>query len=129
MNIQLKNKRIHTFLDAVTSYWNDQNLGNLECKGPGFRVWTRGDGTRMRDPALLTADNPNTVNAVWDDLVKSKGAKPIGSVSGEFASDSFDTAISFNGFVLVKRNRAIEVMSRSRITNPNSVWQFKALNN
>lgn len=129
-DIAVDNKRLLTFLRAVTDWWNAKvdDANRIYFKEPGMRVWTRGDGTRMRDPAKLlpaggSQDDTQVINALWDALSKLAGAKPAGTVSQEFPSLGSQDAISYKGFTLVKRNSSIDVMTRSRVKNPNSVWK------
>lgn len=49
---------IYQAIDQVTEQFNAQFKDELrgpvmDSKGPGLRVWTRGDGTRHRDPAVI----------------------------------------------------------------------------
>lgn len=128
-DIQLQDKKIHTFLRAIVNWWNAQvpDKERITYDGPSMRVWTRGDGTRSRDPAkLYTYDySQEVIDRIWATLTKLSGAKPAGAVSGEFGSSPHGDAIAYKGFILVKRQSKIEVMSRSRVTNPNSVWRQK----
>ena len=127
-DIQLQDKKIYTFLRAVVNWWNDKNPTNrISYHGPGMRVWTRGDGTRSRDPAKLTQypDAKDSIDMLWVTLSKIPGVKPAGTVSHEFPSIGSNDAITFKGFILVKRNRTIDVMTPSRVKNPNSVWKQK----
>lgn len=125
--------RLLPFLRAVVDVYNSEVAENgpprVYAKGPGFRVWTRGDGVRHRDPAkvLVYDDKANTkeeIESFWQWL-QNRGARPIGKVTGEFGSSSADPAVSYQGFIWVQREYSIAVMSRSRITNPNSVWRLE----
>lgn len=129
-SIQQEKKDLYSFLRAVENWWNANNDrdSQIDYRGPGMRVWTRGDGTRHRDPARFYAykNADDVMNRLWNALSKMKGAKIAGTVSGEFGSSAMKPAISFRGFILVKYDNTIEVMSRSRITNKNSVWRHQA---
>lgn len=105
--------------------------GRITFRPPSSRVWTRGDGTRHRDPAKILVyndENPNTekyLRAFWEWLVEQPGARPAGKISGEFGSSSYDSAIQYRGLFWIDRGYRIDVMSRSRITNPRSVWRME----
>lgn len=87
----------------------DPEQGRLTAKSPGIRVWTRGDGTRYRDPAKVLVYNdehPNGEQAIsdfWQWLSAKPGATPAGQVSGEFGSSSFGDTIKYGGFLWVNR--------------------------
>jgi len=121
-----ENKTIRGFLSAIVTWWNKTAARDMRIytQDVGMKVWTRGDGVRMRDPAkILSAGPGNALDSVWDALSKLKGARVVGNVSHEFPSLGNSPAIQYKGLVLVKRNTSIDVMSKSRITNPRSVWK------
>ena len=126
-NLEVEGKTIASFLADVSNWWNKSatNDAQIYTKEIGAKVWTRGDGVRCRDPARILAcgNNTNILDSVWDALTKLKGATVVGNVSQEFPSMGDGLAMQFKGLILVKRDRCIDVMSKSRVANPNSVWK------
>jgi len=107
----------------------------LHFKLPGTRVWTRGDGARMRDPGyiFLNRNLNDKEHKIWykqDPLEKfwqmllSKGARNIGDVSGAFGSDPFKPAVVLNKLIFVNNGHNIAWGSTSRLKN-SSVWRQK----
>jgi hypothetical protein len=92
----------------------------------GTRVWTRGDGTRHRDPARLQFHNAEERDQAFDLLSKALTGAKVTQVSGEFGSDPHQEALVWKGKVIGKYgNNSISLGSASRVTNPNSVWREK----
>ena len=112
------------FIRQFTARWNTCR-GGLSYDMPGSRVWTRGDGTRYREPARMFSEDELIVEDAWQHLI-FEGAQPYGSVSGEFGSSKFAPALKLGGLVFVRRGpRSIEIFTPSRISNPNSVWRHR----
>jgi hypothetical protein len=107
--------------------------GALDIKSPGTKVWTRGDGTRHRDPGRIQAsywanDKKQAEKAAakfWPWLLKQPGVKSIGQVSGQFGSSPLEDAVGYKGLYFTGGPRGVEFGSMSRVTNPKSVWRHK----
>lgn len=99
---------------------------NVEIKQAGGRVWTRGDGTRHRDPARIMFKDVASRDQGFEKLSQAlKGARRT-TVSGEFGSDPQQDAVIWKDKVFHKYGDfSIAVGSKSRVTNPNSVWREK----
>jgi len=110
-------------------YNQDQGMryGPIMVNEPGWKVWTRGDGTRYRDPGSInaTTGNDDHLPLFWEWLKHHPSAKYIGSLSHEFPSSGNTEAIQVRGIVFALRRNRIEYMSRGRVKNPNSVWKNK----
>lgn len=125
---------VRSILHGIVDWWNRQldpqdRASRLYAKDTG-RVWTRGDGTRYRDPARIvpyddSADRFELISRAWEAIKQLPGTQPAGEVSGEFASDRYAEAIKFRNATIVNRGTVIEVISRTRTSNPNSVWRQK----
>jgi hypothetical protein len=127
------------FIRGLISEFNTQISGSpyypMDYKNPGMRMWTRGDGSRYKDPGyifierdLKPEDQPKwhkakAVEKFWQFLA-SKGARKIGDVSGEFGSDPHSPAVVLNKQVFVFNGRNIAWGSTSRLKN-SSVWRQK----
>ena len=114
----------------------NSHSGELSIKPPGTRVWTRGDGTRHRDPGYITANYfaddkkraEKLATMFWPWLLKQPGIKSIGQVSGEFGSSPMKDAVAYKGLYFTNNNGyATSFGSLSRIKNPKSVWRHKPL--
>jgi hypothetical protein len=107
--------------------------GALDIKSPGTKVWTRGDGTRLREPGRIKAsywadDKKQAEKAAtkfWPWLLKQPGVKSIGQVSGQFGSSPMTDAVSYKGLYFSGGPYGTEFGSMSRIKNPKSVWRHK----
>ena len=107
--------------------------GLLDIKSPGTKVWTRGDGTRHRDPGRIKvsywADDKKQAEKAaakfWPWLLKQPGVKSIGQVSGEFGSSAMSDAVSYGGLYFSGGPYGTEFGSMSRVKNPKSVWRHK----
>ncbi len=138
-NPNLKESNTIDFIRGLISEFNTQMSGSpyypMDYKNPGMRMWTRGDGSRYKDPGyifierdLKPEDQPKwhkakAVEKFWKFLA-SKGAKTIGDVSGEFGSDPHSPAVVLNKQVFVFNGRSIAWGSTSRLKN-SSVWRQK----
>ena len=92
----------------------------------GGKVWTRGDGTRYRDPAALSFQDVATRDQAFDLLAKALTGARRTTVSGEHGSDEQQDALVWKGKVIAKKGSfSISLGSSSRITNPNSAWREK----
>ena len=119
--------------------FNEQMSGSpyfpLDYKDVGMRSWTRGDGSRYKDPGYIFVDRDmkpedikkyseqKPVEKFWD-FLSSKGAKKIGDVSGEFGSDPHSPAVVLGKLIFVFNGRNIAWGSTSRLKN-SSVWRQK----
>jgi Protein of unknwon function (DUF3008) len=128
-------------IQRLVKEFNTQASGNeftpLDYKLPGSRVWTRGDGSRHRDPGYIYLDKylrpeqaeewraQNPVDQFWKWMI-SKGAKQVGDVSGEFGSDPHRPAVTLGGLLFTKGDHNITWGSKSRLKNSN-VWRQKKL--
>ncbi len=127
------------FIRGLISEFNTQISGSpyypMDYKNPGMRMWTRGDGSRYKDPGYIFIDRDlkpedqpkwhkaKAVEKFWQFLA-SKGARKIGDVSGEFGSDPHSPAVVLNKQVFVFNGRNIAWGSTSRLKN-SSVWRQK----
>ena len=111
----------------------NSHSGELEIKPPGTRVWTRGDGTRHRDPGYITASYfasdkkqaEKLATKFWPWLLKQPGVKSIGQVSGEFGSSPMKDAVAYKGLYFTGGQYGVQFGSLSRIKNPKSVWRHQ----
>lgn len=119
--------------------FNEQMSGSpyypLDYKNPGMRMWTRGDGSRYKDPGYIFIDRDlkpedqpkwhkaKAIEKFWN-FLSTKGARKIGDVSGEFGSDPHSPAVLLNKLVFVFNGRSISWGSTSRLKN-SSVWRQK----
>lgn len=127
------------FIRGLISEFNTQMSGSpyypMDYKNPGMRMWTRGDGSRYKDPGYIFIDRDlkpedqpkwhkaKAVEKFWK-FLESKGARKIGDVSGEFGSDPHSPAVVLNKLVFVFNGRNIAWGSTSRLKN-SSVWRQK----
>ncbi len=138
-NPNLKESNTIDFIRGLISEFNTQMSGSpyypMDYKNPGMRMWTRGDGSRYKDPGyifierdLKPEDQPKwhkakAVEKFWK-FLESKGARKIGDVSGEFGSDPHSPAVVLNKQIFVFNGRSIAWGSTSRLKN-SSVWRQK----
>jgi len=127
------------FIRGLISEFNKQMSGSpyypMDYKNPGMRMWTRGDGSKYKDPGYIFIDRDlkpedipkwqkaGAVEKFWK-FLESKGARKIGDVSGEFGSDPHSPAIVLNKLIFVFNGRSIAWGSTSRLKNSN-VWRQK----
>ena len=127
------------FITDLIGEFNTQLSGNdslpLNYKNTGMRMWTRGDGSRYKDPGSIYINRnldpkdqakwnkEKPIEKFWNYL-NSKGAKKIGDVSGEFGSDPYNPAVVLNKLVFVYTGRNILWGSTSRLKN-SSIWRQK----
>jgi len=127
------------FIRGLISEFNTQMSGSpyypMDYKNPGMRMWTRGDGSKYKDPGYIFIDRDlkpedqpkwhkaKAVEKFWK-FLESKGARKIGDVSGEFGSDPHSPAVVLNKQVFVFNGRSIAWGSTSRLKN-SSVWRQK----
>lgn len=127
------------FIRGLISEFNEQMSGSpyypMDYKNPGMRMWTRGDGSRYKDPGYIFIDRDlkpedqpkwhkaKAVEKFWK-FLESKGARKIGDVSGEFGSDPHSPAVVLNKLIFVFNGRSIAWGSTSRLKNSN-VWRQK----
>ena len=124
---------------ALISEFNTQMSGSpyypMDYKSPGMRMWTRGDGSKYKDPGYVFIDrdlkpedipkwkNANAIEKFWQFLAQ-KGARKIGDVSGEFGSDPHSPAVVLGKLIFVYNRHGIAWGSTSRLKN-SSVWRQK----
>jgi hypothetical protein len=125
--------KLRDFANSIVAWWNaklhpENNQAQIRFKNVGSMVWTRGDGVRYRDPAYIISndDTYTTIDQVWNALNNLKISTPVGAVSQDFRSAGKQPAIRIKGFILVKRLNRIDIMTKNRVKNPNSVWSQDA---
>jgi hypothetical protein len=127
------------FIRSLISEFNEQMSGNpyypMDYKNTGMRMWTRGDGSKYKDPGyifinrdLKPEDAPKwkeagAVEKFWK-FLESKGGRKIGDVSGGFGSDPYNPAMTLNKLIFVFNGYNISWGSTSRLKN-SSVWRQK----
>ena len=136
---QLDESNTINFIRGLISEFNEQMSGSpyypMDYKNPGMRMWTRGDGSRYKDPGYIFIardlkpedqskwHKAKAVEKFWK-FLESKGARKIGDVSGEFGSDPHSPAVVLNKLIFVFNGRSIAWGSTSRLKNSN-VWRQK----
>jgi hypothetical protein len=121
--------------------FNEQMSGSpyypLDYKDVGMRSWTRGDGSRYKDPGYIYIDKEmepqdikkysaqQPIEKFWN-FLSTKGSKKIGDVSGEFGSDPHSPAVVLGKLIFVFNGRNIAWGSVSRLRN-SSVWRQKSV--
>lgn len=119
--------------------FNEQMSGSpyhpLDYKDVGMRSWTRGDGSRYKDPGYIYIDKDmkpqdikkysaqKPIEKFWQ-FLSTKGARKIGDVSGEFGSDPYSPAVVLGKLIFVFNGKSIAWGSTSRLKN-SSVWRQK----
>jgi len=86
------------------------------------KVWTRGDGTRYKEPLSITMRTEKDAKKIFD-LIDGKSLE----VSGEFGSSKFTPAKKSKGFLFVLADRSIRVSSDSVLRNKD-LWRSKDAN-
>ena len=115
---------IHTAARDLTDLLQTDYNQVLEFRPSTGRVWTRGDGTRSREPNKLRADDRDSIEAAWRTITSLPGAKPTKSIKGEFGSSTYDPGIIYRGLLLIFRQGYIQYASPSQIKN-SSTWLTK----
>lgn len=87
----------------------------------GFRIWTRGDGSRYKEPNKIHCDNTSRKFEKLGELYPNN--KRL-RVRGEFGSDPYDKAIIIDGVVYINRKWYIQFGSTNILRNT-SVWRTK----
>ena len=101
----------------------------VDIKQGGNRVWTRGDGTRYRDPARIMFKDVASRDKGFELLAQALTGARKTTVSGEFGSDPYTDALIWKGKLFHKYGSfGIAIGSASRVTNKNSVWREKSQN-
>lgn len=123
----LKTDKIFPFLNNVKEYLKqkDPNFsGKMSSVGQSLRMWTRGDGSKYRDPARVEFRNKDLQKQAWTILSELEGIKTT-SIKGEFGSDSFRPAIFWKDklFILNPEN-SIAITTKSALRNI-PVWTRK----
>lgn len=115
-------------------------LGNKEAD---YRVWTRGDGVRYKEPGYIQVLDDNArryrnnfstfktlypgkqeiLDHVWETLKRRPQAKDMGWLSGSFNSHAPSPALRASGLLWVRREWGIEYSSMSRLKNEYGVWR------
>ena len=128
VNEDIQPGKMYAFLQSVAEFLKkDPKLaGKFYKKDVGMRVWTRGDGTRMRDPAKLIFDDTDLRDYAFDLLKQALTGARQTSVTGEFGSSPAQDALVWKGKLFHKYSDfSIAVGTAGRITNKNSVWKEK----
>ncbi len=81
-----------------------------------FRVWTRGDGSRYKNPNYVQFSSTKQAGEVFN-MITGKNLL----VKDEFGSSPFSPAKRSAGFVFINRGMVIEVATVSVLRNTN-VW-------
>jgi len=81
-----------------------------------FRMWTRGDGSRYKNPNYVQFSSTEKAS----DVLSAITGKNL-LVKGEFGSSLFSPAKKSAGFVFIRRDKIIEVATVSVLRNT-SVW-------
>jgi len=121
-------KSYSTVQALVQKFYDEHKINSrkqyLDIKHPGMRVWTRGDGTRYRDPGGISDEGyGKQAKQFWNWLGKLPGVKHIGKVSGEFASSPFNDAYVYGGLYFSLNDYGnIQWGSISRLRNT-SIWR------
>jgi hypothetical protein len=129
----------NVIISNLIAEFNEQISGNryhpLDYKNVGMRSWTRGDGSRHKDPGYIFIDRymepkdrakwnkANPIEKFWQ-FLSTKGARKIGDVSGQFGSDPYSPAVVLNKLIFVYDGSSIAWGSVSRLKN-SSVWRQK----
>jgi hypothetical protein len=118
--------KVHRLRTSLRQYLEKAMPGVNINERPGGGVWTRGDGTRHRDPAKLSFKTVAERDQAFELLTKALTGARKTQVSGEFGSDPHQDALIWKGKVIGKYDSfSISIGSASRVTNPNSVWREK----
>jgi hypothetical protein len=99
--------------------------GPLKTKGPGMRVWTRGAGSRYRDPGMILIDQNMTSAAIhkWNaekpmeqfwKILTTLGAKSLGNVTHRNSANP-RPAVTLGGLLFVNYGEVIDWGSVSRL--------------
>jgi hypothetical protein len=86
-----------------------------------FRMWTRGDGSRYKNPNYVQFSSTEKAS----DVLSSITGKNL-LVKGEFGSSLFSPAKKSAGFVFINRGTVIEVATVSILRNT-CVWTTQQL--
>lgn len=122
----IDSSKVHKLLWSLSGYLK-KAMPDVEIdQRSGGKVWTRGDGTRYRDPARLVFNDVSTRDQAFDLLSKALTGARRTTVSGEHGGDDQQDALVWKGKVIAKKGSfGISLGAASRITNPNSVWREK----
>jgi len=116
---------------------------------PGMRMWTRGDGSKYKEPSLIKSyfsdsevrdrksktmanfpkeikDATDVVNAIWAKIIAMPGAKNIGDISGEFGSSESMPAVLVGNTIFIKQDFSIRYATKSILRNK-GVWRQKGV--
>jgi len=111
----------------------------LDVKSPGFRAWSKLDGTKYRDPGTimvspyLSDSDMETnrwsgyINKFYNYLRALPGAEDIGKISGEFRSSPYSDVLLYkNVYFALTPYGVVEYGSKSRFKNTD-VWKLKKI--
>jgi len=138
--LTLKESAGYDIVDQLVRKFNMEISGDsavpLEVRSPGTRVWTRGDGTRYKDPGQIILDpykkdkwkSEKPVEKFWAWVKHIPGVKDGGQISGEFGSDSSEGFVIFKNLYLslAANIPAVSWGSASRYKNKKSVWRHSS---
>lgn len=117
----LSGSKLDAYAESIVTWLSSKRI-RASVHPAGMRVWTRGDGTRYRDPMKIVFPDSKTCDAAFKELQSLPNAKLI-NVSDEFPSLPKRPALKMNGKLLIKGSESIQLGSVSRISNPRSVWK------
>ena len=127
---------------AANQKFNEITGLNTEMYGikRGGKTWTRGDGVRYKDPAMIHMPELNWLNnnrgeqikphfkndeekmdLVWD-MITSQG-QYIGQVSGEFASSEYNDAYKLDGVIFVRRSSFSVSFTTPKVFKNKDIWK------
>lgn len=101
---------------------------DFDITQPSTKVWTRGDGSKYKDPGTIKPwhkKNAKDVHNFYDFIKKHSGTKSMGKIGGEFGSSKPTDAVIYKNIYFTLKTYSngewIEFGSASRMKNT-SVW-------
>jgi len=132
--VDMMNKISSDLAGSVIEPW-DKKTSN--------RMWTRGDGSRYKEPSRISAMREykyyaeslpefkkkfptidKFAGAVMDKLFRDSKFKKVGQVSGEFTSDNYSDAYTYKNLLTVRNSTSVMYASKSILKN-SDVWKIK----
>lgn len=122
---EIESGKVYDLLGSLYRYLSKAMPGVvIDGEGVGIRVYTRGDGTRYREPANLRFKTNSERDQAFDILTKALTGAKATQVTGEFGSSEAQPALIWKGKVIAKYGPLnISLGAASRVTNKNSVWR------
>lgn len=145
----LNESTIEKFFDGLVDTLNDRMNEKLGIrtiifeKKPGMRMWTRGDGSKYKEPstiinsvegAWVRKNKPEAANKVpemindetlndwaWEQI-KAMGAKEGPMIKDEVGSSDYRESLKLGKYILIKNKRTIDYGSSSLLRNVD-VWK------